>query len=82
MKRFLASCLLALLFLTNCQKKEEPKVQAPLPSGPIQTQNEIGFLQEAVKKDPKDVNAWINLGNILMVCFPFPGGYRCLSEGA
>ena len=66
MKRFLASCLLALLFLANCQKKEEPKVQTQLPSGLVQAQNEIALLQGIVKQDPKNVNAWINLGNMLM----------------
>jgi tetratricopeptide (TPR) repeat protein len=66
MKRFLASCLLALLFLANCQKKEEPKVQTPLTSGPVQAQNEIELLQGIVKQDPKNLNAWIEIGNILM----------------
>jgi tetratricopeptide (TPR) repeat protein len=66
MKRFLASCLLALLFLANCQKKEEPKVQTPLPSEPVQMQNEITLLQGIVKQDPKNISAWIELGNMLM----------------
>jgi tetratricopeptide (TPR) repeat protein len=59
MKRFLASCLLALLFLANCQKKEEPKVQTPLPPGAVQAQG-------IVKQDPKNLSAWIELGNVLM----------------
>jgi len=66
MKKLFIACLAAFLFLANCQKKEEPKVQTPLASGPIQAQNEIGLLQEAVRQDPKNVNAWMNLGNILM----------------
>ena len=66
MKKLFIACLAAFLFLANCQKKEEPKVQTPLSSGPSQTQNEIGLLQEAVRQDPKNVNAWMNLGNILM----------------
>src|SRR4030043_2174086 len=66
MKKLFIACLAAFLFLANCQKKEEPKVQTPLSSGPIQAQNEIGLLQEAVRQDPKNVNAWMNLGNILM----------------
>ncbi len=37
MKMALIACLAAFLFLANCQKKEEPKVQTPLPSGYIQT---------------------------------------------
>jgi tetratricopeptide (TPR) repeat protein len=66
MKKLFIVCLAVLLFLTNCQKKEEPKVQTPLTSGPIQTQNEIGLLQNAVMQNPKDIVAWINLGNMLM----------------
>ena len=66
MKRLLTASLAVLLFLANCQKKEEPKIQPLLPSGPIQTQNEIVQLREAVRQDPKNVNAWTGLGNILM----------------
>jgi tetratricopeptide (TPR) repeat protein len=66
MKMLLIACLAAFLFLANCQKKEEPKVQTPLPSGPIQAQDEIGLLQGIVKQDPKNVSAWIELGNMLM----------------
>jgi Flp pilus assembly protein TadD len=66
MKKLFIACLAAFLFLANCQKKEEPKVQTPLSSGPIQAQDEIGLLHEAVRQDPKNVNAWMNLGNILM----------------
>ncbi len=66
MKKLFIACLAAFLFLANCQKKEEPKVQTPLPSGSIQIQKEIGLFQEAVKQNPKNINAWINLGNILM----------------
>lgn len=66
MKKVLLVSLAAFLFLINCQKKEEPKVQTPLSSGPIQAQNEIGLLQDAVRKDPKNVSAWIELGNLLM----------------
>jgi tetratricopeptide (TPR) repeat protein len=66
MKKLFIACLAAFLFLATCQKKEEPKVQTPLPSGPIQTQNEIRLLQNAVMQNPKNIVAWINLGNMLM----------------
>lgn len=66
MKKLFIACLAAFLFLANCQKKEEPKVQTPLPSGPIQTQNEIRLLQNAVMQNPKNIVAWMNLGNMLM----------------
>jgi len=66
MKNFFLICLAAFLLLANCQKKEDPKVQTPFPTGPVQIQNEIGLLQDAVRKDPKNLSAWINLGNITM----------------
>ena len=66
MKKFFLICLAVFLSLANCQKKEEPKVQTPFPAGPVQTQNEIGLLQDAVRNDPKNLNAWINLGNVMM----------------
>src|SRR4030066_2435302 len=66
MKKFFLIFLAVFLSLANCQKKEEPKVQTPFPAGPVQTQNEIGLLQDAVRNDPKNLNAWINLGNVMM----------------
>jgi len=66
MKRLLIPFLVAFLFLGGCQKKEEPKQQPPLPSGPIQIQSEIGQFQDAVRENPKSVGAWMGLGNILM----------------
>lgn len=66
MKRIFIACLVSLLLLANCQKKEEPKVQTPYPAGPVQGGNEIALLQDIVKKDPKNVGALIKLGNMLM----------------
>jgi tetratricopeptide (TPR) repeat protein len=66
MKRILLACIACFLLITNCQKKEEPKVQLPFPAGPVQRQHEIPLLQELVSKDPKNLDAWIKLGNVLM----------------
>lgn len=66
MKKILIACLASFLFLTNCQKKEEPKVQTPFSAGPIVSQNEIVRLQELVRQNPNNLNALIELGNILM----------------
>jgi tetratricopeptide (TPR) repeat protein len=66
MKRILIACLASFLLLANCQKKEEPKAQAPYPAGPVHEENEIALLQNIVKQDPRNVRAWIKLGNSLM----------------
>jgi len=66
MKQIFIVCLASLLLFANCQKKEEPKVQTPHPAGPVHGEGEINLLQERVKQNPKDVIAWIELGNILM----------------
>ena len=56
----------ALLLSAGCQKKEEPKVQAPYPSTRIYSQDEIRLLENAAAQDPKNFSAWTNLGNALM----------------
>ena len=71
MKRIFIACLASLLFLAHCQKKEEPKVQPPFPGGPVQGRTEIPLLQDLVRKDPKNLGAWIRLGNNLMDSYRF-----------
>jgi tetratricopeptide (TPR) repeat protein len=66
MKNLFFICLVFFMFLPNCQKKEEPKVQTPLPSNTLAVQNRIMQLQDSVTKDPKNLGAWIELGNMLM----------------
>jgi tetratricopeptide (TPR) repeat protein len=69
-----ATLFLILIFaLVGCEK-EEPKPAYQFPTGPtgpvqsvpIQMQDQVKILKEAVKNDPKNVDAWIKLGNILM----------------
>ena len=56
-----------LLFAVfGCQQKEEPKSQNQFPAGPVQSVNEEKLLREAAAKDPKNVNVWISLGNMMM----------------
>ena len=66
MKKLFIICMVFFVFLTSCEKKEEPKVQAPLPSDSLAVQNRIMQLQEFVSRDPKNLNALIELGNLLM----------------
>jgi cytochrome c-type biogenesis protein CcmH/NrfG len=58
------------LFMTGCEKKEQQKTAQPPFSGPVQTQGQlqeqIRMLQDMVTKNPQDVRAWIQLGNLLM----------------
>lgn len=76
MKRmFMISCIVLFAF-SGCQQKDDSKPQFQPPvgqtgqgavgSGPIQGFDKVKLLQEAVAKDPKNTNAWIELGNILM----------------
>jgi len=66
MNRLVLVCLVAVFLFANCQKKEEPKVQTPFPAGTMAMQDKIPQLQELVRQNPKNLNAWIELGNSLM----------------
>jgi len=66
MKKLLLICLVFCVFLSNCQKKEEPKVQTPVSPNFQAAQNRIMQLQDSVSKDPKNLGAWIELGNMFM----------------
>ena len=68
MKKIIVLMLLAFVAV-SCQKKEEPKPQYQFPTGPVQTgpiQDDTSMLKEVVKNDPKNVAAWIKLGNAMM----------------
>lgn len=65
MKKIIFIALL-ILATAGCQQKEEPKPQYQFPTGPIQAQDDVKLLKEAVKQDPGNVNARIKLGNIMM----------------
>ncbi|MGE5239569.1 MAG: tetratricopeptide repeat protein [Chloroflexota bacterium] len=64
MKRILAVVMLALM-IGACQQKEEPK--SPPPQGEVgKLPADPKVLQDIVAKDPGNVRAWIDLGNIMM----------------
>lgn len=58
----------------GCGQKEEPTQQFQPPvgqgqlqmGGPVQGFDKAKMLQELLAKDPKNLNAWIELGNIMM----------------
>ena len=62
----------ALILLSNCQKKEEPKVLTPFPDNTMALQSKIPQLEELAKQDPKNLNTWIELGNSYMDTSRFP----------
>jgi cytochrome c-type biogenesis protein CcmH/NrfG len=66
MKKLPVVLILCFTLFANCEKKEEQPVQTPMPSGIIQANQEMQLLQDAVKQDPKNVIAWIKLGNVFM----------------
>lgn len=74
MKKIIMVALLAAAALYGCQK-EEPKQQFTPPigqlppgglGGPMQGVDTAKLLQEEVTKDPKNLKAWIDLGNVMM----------------
>ena len=64
MRRIILFVLLVLV-VVGCQK-EEPKPQYQIPSRPMQMERDLKLARDAVKADPKNMNAWIQLGNISM----------------
>ncbi|MDP2156828.1 MAG: tetratricopeptide repeat protein [Nitrospirota bacterium] len=76
MKKLFVFIVFATFPLFGCQQKDDSKPQfqppvgqtgqGPVGSGPIQGFDKVKMLQEVVAKDPKNMNAWIELGNILM----------------
>ena len=69
MKKIIIASVLLIFAVVGCQKKEEPKQQYDFPSGsagPVQSMDQVKLLKEALAKDPKNVNAWITLGNVMM----------------
>jgi cytochrome c-type biogenesis protein CcmH/NrfG len=57
--------LAVMLMAAGCQQKEQSEAPAPAQGG-LQSQQEISMLQDVLRKDPKNLNAWISLGNDLM----------------
>lgn len=66
MKRIVFVVFAMMLAVAACQKKEEPKAQYQPPAVSLQSAEEVRLLQDMVKNDPGNVNAWIKLGNTLM----------------
>jgi cytochrome c-type biogenesis protein CcmH/NrfG len=70
MKRIVAILLLFFVVFA-CKQKEEPKLQPPQPGGPTgslsgRALEEEKLLRDVLAKDPKNVNALIQLGDMMM----------------
>jgi len=69
MKRLFIAVALVIFTAVGCQQKEEPKPQYQFPAGPggtVQSMDQEKLLKEALAKDPKNLNALISLGNMMM----------------
>lgn len=81
MKNIAIAAFLSIVAMIGCQQKDDSKPQfqppvgqagqgpqgtGPMGSGPIQGFDKVKMLQDVVAKDPKNMNALIELGNILM----------------
>jgi Tfp pilus assembly protein PilF len=69
MKKLLIAAVLFIFTVAGCQQKEEPKPAYQFPTGPaapLQSMEQEKMLKDAVAKDPKNANAWITLGNMMM----------------
>jgi tetratricopeptide (TPR) repeat protein len=63
-KNIVLFLLVVALVGAGCQQKKQS--ETPAPQGSLQFQQEIPMLQDVLRKDPKNLNAWISLGNDLM----------------
>lgn len=52
--------------LTNCQDREASQKQPAFQGQNVEVDGQIRSLQDIVRKNPKDINGWIQLGNIFM----------------
>lgn len=81
MKKILLLGFVALIVVAGCQQKDDSKPQfqppigqagqgpqgsVPFGSGPVQGFDKVKMLQDELAKNPKNINGWIELGNILM----------------
>jgi len=72
MKKFLALAFI-LLTIAACQQKQEQSPHSQEPTGAGQLLEEIPILEDAVKRDPGNADAWISLGNARMDSSRFSG---------
>lgn len=69
MKKLIVAVALVIITSAGCQQKEEPKPQYQFPTGPggtVQSMDQEKMLKEVLAKDPKNLNALISLGNMMM----------------
>ena len=65
-RRLVIICSVFLFLLVSCRQKEESRGQAPSPAEVQGVQAQILQLQEMVRQNPKNLSAWIQLGDISM----------------
>jgi cytochrome c-type biogenesis protein CcmH/NrfG len=65
-RRLLMVYAASLFLLTGCQQKEESKMRTPSPAEAERVQSQILQLQDIVRQNPRNLSAWIQLGDISM----------------
>lgn len=80
MKKTIIILFISLLVFTGCKKKEEPKFYPPVPSSSPALENKIIQLKELTRKNPKDINSQIELGNIYMDIHRFADAIEAYSK--
>ncbi len=69
MKKIIVVSALLIFAVAGCQQKEDSKPKYEFPVGPVgslQSMDHEKILREALAKDPKNLNALISLGNMMM----------------
>lgn len=65
-KALIIFMILTISFVYACERQEDKPVVAPGAGASLALDKEINLLQTVVKDDPKNLQAWISLGNNLM----------------
>jgi cytochrome c-type biogenesis protein CcmH/NrfG len=58
--------MLLLFIALSCRQKQEPETTGQIPPVQIQAQEEVQRLRNMTAQDPRNGEAWVRLGNLLM----------------
>jgi Flp pilus assembly protein TadD len=73
-KNFILFLFIVMFAAAGCQQKQKAEAPGTQPAGTsMETQKEISMLQDVVRTDPKNLKAWITLGNDQMDAGAYDG---------